>query len=212
MTDVRVTGLFPVPLMIVSEALPQRLVDGLLADFAAAPTATNSQSNQLSHTNVVEADATDNFRQVAVTATPHVVEFGKLLFGEALEWIIKEMWMNRLESGGQQSVHSHANSFISGVVYLNETDPSTRTVFYRGMGGRDFVLANEHPGTKTGPYNAQKWAVPQPAPGDMVLFPSYMLHEVPQNAGDTRFSLAFNVVPTRLRSYDYELRLSSERA
>jgi uncharacterized protein (TIGR02466 family) len=134
-----------------------------------------------------------------------LVHFGSLLFGEDLAWHIKEMWINRLEAGGFQTVHSHANSFISGVIYLTESDPSARTTFYRSMGGRDFAFANEHKGARMGPFNAPKWAVPATMPGDMVLFPSYLLHEVPKNQGEARMTVAFNAVPDRLRSWDYEL-------
>ena len=40
------------------------------------------------------------------------------MFGERLGWSLKEMWVNVLDTGGRQAMHNHANSFISGVVYL----------------------------------------------------------------------------------------------
>jgi len=33
----------------------------------------------------------------------------------------------------------------------------------------------------TGAYNADKWISPSPEPGDIVLFPSYLMHAVPTN-------------------------------
>jgi uncharacterized protein (TIGR02466 family) len=209
MSRVDITGLFPVPFMTVSGFLDGESVGSLMAEIDSGSTLRNSRSEMLSHTAVLDPSASEAFRGISEDAGDYLARFGSLLFGEELDWFVKEMWMNRLEHGGQQSIHSHANSFISGVIYLTRSHPSARTVFYRGMGGRDFAFANEHHGTRTGPFNAPKWAVPEPAPGDMVLFPSYLLHEVPRNEGETRVTVAFNAVPRRLRSWDYELRFSS---
>ena len=55
--------------------------------------------------------------------------FGVHLFGERLPWGLKEMWVNVLDRGGRQAMHNHANSFISGVVYLTPTHPGSQTVF-----------------------------------------------------------------------------------
>ena len=85
---------------------------------------------------------------------PHVQAFGELLLGEALRWLVKEIWVNVLQPGGQQAVHNHANSFVSGVVYLTPSDDSARTVFLRGMGGSEFALRNTHRGTRVGAFNA----------------------------------------------------------
>jgi uncharacterized protein (TIGR02466 family) len=209
MSEVELSGLFPVPFMRVQGQLDDEWVASLLESFDDSDNERNVHDRLLSHTSVLDPESDPVFSEISALVRPRLVQFGALMFGEDLDWFVKEMWMNRLEHGGQQSIHSHANSFISGVIYLTRSHPSARTVFYRGMGGRDFAFANEHHGTRTGPFNAPKWAVPEPAPGDMVLFPSYLLHEVPRNEGETRVTVAFNAVPRRLRSWDYELRFSS---
>ena len=140
--------------------------------------------------------------------TPRLVEFGQLLFGEALDWSIKEMWVNVLENGGQQAMHNHANSFISGVLYLTEAHPDSTTVFIKAPGGADYVFSNTNPRVTAGPYNAGKFVSPEPAVGDLVLFPSYLLHEVPVNRGVRRVSVAFNAIPDRLDSHGYAIRFS----
>ena len=50
---------------------------------------------------------------------------------------------------------------------------------------------------------------PAPNPGDLILFPSYLMHAVPPNAGGRRISLAFNAIPTRLESWGYTLSFSA---
>jgi uncharacterized protein (TIGR02466 family) len=127
------------------------------------------------------------------------------MFGERLGWSLKEMWVNVLDTGGRQAMHNHANSFISGVVYLTPTHPASQTVFMKSPGGTDFAFRNDHAGTSAGEYSADKWVSPAPAPGDMVLFPSYLMHAVPPNPGERRVSLAFNAIPTRLDSWGYRV-------
>lgn len=56
-----------------------------------------------------------------------------------------------------------------------------------------------------GEFNADKWVSPQPQPGDMVLFPSYLMHAVPPNPGPRRISMAFNAIPTRMNSWGYSV-------
>lgn len=204
MTD-EVIGLFPVPLLRAPGALPQPLVDALVDHFSTRALEANNSSEALSHTRMLQPADSPLLVQAAALITPKIAEFGRLLFGETLGWAIKEMWVNVLDTGGRQAMHNHANSFASGVVYLTGTDDSARTVFMKSPGGHDFALKNDHAGVATGPYNAEKWVSPSPRPGDLVLFPSYLMHAVPPNAGGRRITLAFNAIPTRLESWGYTL-------
>ena len=105
-------------------------------------------------------------------------------------------------------MHNHANSFISGVVYLTPTHADARTVFMKSPGGVDFAFKNDHAGVTMGPYNADKWISPAPAPGDLVLFPSYLMHAVPPNPGERRITMSFNAIPTALNSWGYRIAFS----
>jgi len=134
------------------------------------------------------------------------MDFGSVLFGERLDWMLNEMWLNVLETGGHQAMHNHAKSFVSGVVYLTESDASACTAFMKSPGGTDYVFKNEHAQTARGMFNADKWVSPRPAPGDMVLFPSYLIRAVPPNKGERRITLAFNAIPSRLDSWGYAIR------
>ena len=89
--------------------------------------------------------------EAAALITPLLADFGALLFGERLGWSLKEMWVNVLDTGGRQAMHNHANSFISGVVYLTPTHPDARTVFMKSPGGTEFSFKNDHAGVTTGP-------------------------------------------------------------
>jgi uncharacterized protein (TIGR02466 family) len=148
------------------------------------------------------------FLEAATLITPKLVEFGAALFGERMGWSLKEMWVNVLDTGGYQAMHNHANSFISGVLYLTPTHESAQTVFMKSPGGVDFSFKNDHAGMNPGAYNADKWISPAPQPGDVVLFPSYLMHAVPHNQGGRRVTLAFNAIPARLDSWGYLIRFS----
>jgi hypothetical protein len=200
--------LFPTPLMRVPGALPPDLVDGLVAHFSTAADRANNSSSNLSHTAMMRPSDSLLLVHAATLITPSLVDFGVLLFGERLGWSLKEMWVNVLDTGGRQAMHNHANSFISGVAYLTPTHPESSTVFMKSPGGVEFSFKNDHAGAVTGPYNADKWVSPAPAPGDLVLFPSYLMHAVPPNKGERRITMSFNAIPSGLDSWGYRIAFS----
>lgn len=203
-----VIGLFPTPFMRIPGALDSNLVAGLVEHFSSQAGITNNSSGSLVHTAMLRPSDSPLLVTAAAAITPLLSEFGALMFGERLGWSLKEMWVNVLDTGGRQAMHNHANSFISGVAYLTPTHPDARTVFMKSPGGVEFSFKNDHAGVVTGPYNADKWISPAPEPGDVVLFPSYLMHAVPPNPGERRITLAFNAIPTRLDSWGYKIAFS----
>ena len=200
-----VFGLFPTPVMRAPGTLPATLVERLVAHFGALATIGNDSSDGLAHTAMLRPQDSPLFVEAARLITPKLAEFGVHLLGETLGWSLKEMWVNVLDRGGRQAMHNHANSFISGVAYLTPTHPGSQTVFLRAPGGTDFKFKNDHASAQQGPYNADKWVSPPPAAGDVMLFPSYLMHAVPPNRGERRISLAFNAIPVRIDSWGYSI-------
>lgn len=200
-----VIGLFPTPFMRLPAALPGPLVGALVDHFGRTAVQPNSSSADLSHTAMLRPSDSPLLIETARLLTPPVGRFGALLFGEAVAWSLKEMWVNVLETGGRQAMHNHANSFVSGVVYLTPTHPAARTVFMKSPGGTDFAFRNDHDAVTPSAFSADKWISPQPEPGDLVLFPSYLMHAVPPNPGDRRITMAFNAIPARLDSWGYKI-------
>ncbi|MBC7471120.1 MAG: hypothetical protein H7322_17510 [Ramlibacter sp.] len=198
-----VFDLFPTPLMRVPGAIAPDAAMDLRRRFGAEAGTANERSNQLAHTRVFAPGEDPALQDLTTILGPHVQAFGELLFGEPLRWLVKEMWINVLRSGGSQAVHNHANCFVSGVLYLTPSNPSSPTTFIRSLGGREFAFRNTHQGVGVGPYTADKWVAPAGEPGDLILFPSYLLHEVPPHRGETRVSLAFNAIPHRLDAWGY---------
>jgi hypothetical protein len=201
----QVIPLFPTPFLRAPAVLDRLLVEALVAHFSGRAVRDNNTSPRLSHTEMLRPSDSPLFVQAATLVTPKLAEFGLLMFGERIGWSIKEMWVNVLDTGGHQAMHNHANSFISGVVYLTPTHPSSQTVFMKSPGGVDFAFRNDHAGITPGEFNADKWVSPAPEPGDMVLFPSYLMHAVPPNLGERRITMAFNAIPARLDSWGYTI-------
>jgi hypothetical protein len=204
-----VFGLFPTPLLRASGTLNAKLVDGLVRHFSALADSDNQASDKLSHTALLHPEESPLLVEAAVLITPKIVDMGALLFGERLDWSIKEMWVNVLGTGGLQAPHTHANSFISGVVYLTPTHPAAQTVFMKSSGGTEFQFKNEHAHVASTPFNGHRWIGPAPKPGDLVLFPSYLMHAVPVNQGERRITLSFNAIPNSLDSWGYSIKFGT---
>ncbi|MEM9314714.1 MAG: putative 2OG-Fe(II) oxygenase [Pseudomonadota bacterium] len=204
-----VENLFPTPVMRVSEVLDDTMIERLCDHIRNQPTVANKQTGLLTHTQPIAASELPELDDLMEMLQPYLRDFGFLLFGENLDWTVKEIWMNHCTTGGHQLIHSHANSFISGVLYLTDIDSSARTIFHRGMGGSEFAFTNKHADAATTAYNADRWVPDSIRRGDLILFPSYMLHAVPPNEGNERITVAMNALPHRLKSWDYEVSFSS---
>ncbi len=200
------TGIFPTPILIGRNVIPAELVEALIAQFDAEEKGPNVRTARLSHTPVENPRSHASYTAVMTHVLPRLRSYGKALMGESLSWAVKEIWINRMEKDGAQKMHNHANSFVSGVIYLTETHPSAATVFHRHVSTNSFVMANENKRCEIGAYNAPVFRMPDVAAGDMVLFPSYVMHEVPPNKGRPRMTAAFNALPERLDSYGYVLQ------
>jgi hypothetical protein len=203
-----VFGLFPTPLLRAPGTLNARLVGGLVQHFSTLAVDRNKASDNLTHTAMLRPEDSPLLVEAATLITPKIIDMGALMFGDRLDWAIKEMWVNVLDTGGVQAMHHHANSFVSGVVYLTPTHPDSQTVFLKPSGGTDFVFKHEHADIASTPFNADRWVSPAPSPGDLVLFPSYLMHAVPPNQGARRITLSFNAIPGILNSWGYAIKFS----
>jgi len=204
----QIEGLFPIPLMRCPGLLGPEKVAAALESIRSARIEKNLRSDQLFHTEIGDPRSDQLFAEIAALAIPKLADFGMLLFGERLNWVVKEMWTNMLEPGGSQALHSHANSFASGVFYLTPSHPGSRTVFVRPPGGFEFNFRHHTRAAQMGPFNAGKFVVPVAEPGDLILFPSYLYHEVPRNPGEVRVTVALNAIPDRLDCWGYRINFT----
>ncbi|MEM1232244.1 MAG: putative 2OG-Fe(II) oxygenase [Pseudomonadota bacterium] len=204
----RLIGLFPTPLLRVDgfadAALQRVLVERALAGRAQG----NSGSDELSHTELVDPRTDAVFESLLPALQPHLVRFGALLFAKEQPWYVKELWLNVLETGGSQFLHTHANSFASGILYLQQPADASHTMFRRNSGGGEFIFRNDIP---AGHFSSDTFFLDDVSAGDLVLYPSYLMHGVPPNEGAQRITLAFNAIPDELDSLGYRIRFGPGR-
>lgn len=202
-------SLFPTPLMRIQDLIEPELLSALTRYVESTAQDPNAHAAGLNHSKILGADAPEPLHTFIQQVLPHIAVMGQRLFGEMLDWSVKEIWGNVLDPGSHQTVHSHSNSFVSGILYLTPSHPSANTVFHRSIGGQEFIFSNAGPNVRPGPYNSNKWISPDPEPGDIVLYPSYLLHEVPRNQGRQRMTIAFNAIPDRLNAWGYQILFDS---
>lgn len=111
-------------------------------------------------------------------------------------WQITTSWVNEVVTGGYSSMHTHANSLISGVMYLNVDDKSGGIAFHKEPSYKplwhDTIRVDFDEITDF----TTEASVFIPAKNDILMFPSILSHSVLINESDiTRYSLAFNVFP-----------------
>tara|TARA_B100000287_G_scaffold335868_1_gene321486 strand:+ start:341 stop:1030 length:690 start_codon:yes stop_codon:yes gene_type:complete len=112
------------------------------------------------------------------------------------DFIITTSWFTITEEGdgGDSQYHFHKNSFYSGVLYYDEyKEDSAPIEFMTPLEFHaDFYLEPREYDLAT----STAWQI-QPQKNMLVLFPSYLKHQVGKHIGpDPRYSLAFNIVPT----------------
>lgn len=199
----RIKSLFPVPLCVYGKFLQDPLLSELKARVADDCTITNSNCESLRHTRIYGLADWKYFSELVEPVTEALSLFGEVLFGETLEWSVGGIWGNVLEKGGFQASHNHPNSIASGIIYLDDLPKNATTKFHKVPSGSHFTFDNHHPAVAYTNFNGPIWSLSSVATGDMVIFPSYLFHEVRKSEVERRCSIAFNAVPTALNNSGY---------
>jgi hypothetical protein len=136
--------------------------------------------NCVRNTNDIEDNIGDNVgnaksKNMAILDIPDLINIKSFCLSSLNNYTndpdiyITESWLNFTMPGEWHHSHNHPNSLISGVFYVNAVR-SVHTIVFSEL--EEIV-------------NVGKC--------DLLLFPSYLLHHVPQNPGnELRISLAFN--------------------
>lgn len=132
------------------------------------------------------------FQDLEDALEPHVATFVKLLDldlgGRKLG--LDSLWVNVLAPGGHHAAHIHPQSIVSGTYYVS---------LPHGAAGLKFedprlplMMAAPPRKARASPQN-RSFVEMHPKPGDVLLWESYLRHEVPVNNGKSdRISVSFN--------------------
>ncbi len=101
---------------------------------------------------------------------------------------ITQSWLNYTETNQYHHKHTHSNSLVSGVFYINCDKEHDKIKFFNN---RYQTIKPEIKDWNI--WNSESWWFAVKT-GDVILFPSSLTHMVETKQGDnTRISLAFNV-------------------
>ncbi|KIT14370.1 TIGR02466 family protein [Jannaschia aquimarina] len=122
----------------------------------------------------------------------HVAAFARdLAFdlgGKALE--LEDIWINILPEGGSHSGHIHPHSVISGTTYVSMPEGTSAL---RLEDPRLPMMMAAPPRAKDAPAELRAFHYEAPEVGDVLLWESWLRHEVPLNRSEgERVSVSFN--------------------
>jgi uncharacterized protein (TIGR02466 family) len=107
---------------------------------------------------------------------------------DAITPYITQSWLNYTETNQYHHKHSHPNSLVSGVFYINCHEKLDKIKFFKdGYQTIKPEIKDWHL------WNSETWSFTVKT-GDIIMFPSSLTHMVENKEGtNTRISLAFNV-------------------
>ena len=131
------------------------------------------------------------FAALAKHLVRHAVAFaGDCAFELPRKPRIDSLWVNLLKGGGNHSAHLHPHSIISGTLYV-EVPPGTGAIRFEDPRLPMMMAAPTR--RDDAPEELQPFATLQPRPGLILLWESWLRHEVLPGTGRAeRLSISFN--------------------
>jgi len=113
---------------------------------------------------------------------------------------ITQSWVNLNAPGQITNIHPHPNSIVSGVVYLETNFENGDIMFHRHAENNGCswysLVPRYYADVVMNPFQHATCSF-KVRTGDLLMFPSYLLHSVPRNTTTVdRWSLAFNAIST----------------
>ena len=132
------------------------------------------------------------FKALKKTLDKHVAAFAEDLEfdldGRKLK--LEDLWINILPQGGTHSSHLHPHSVISGTTYVAMPEGASARKLEDPRSGR---LMAAPPRKKDAREELQTFIHVKPQVGDVLLWESWLRHEVPMNMSEEdRISVSFN--------------------
>jgi len=132
------------------------------------------------------------FKDLVKVLDKHVAEFAKDLAFDLGDKKLKldSLWINILPEGGIHTSHIHPHSVISGTTYVAMPE-DTSAIKYEDP--RSAIMMAAPTRLKDARQEMRQFIYVQPNVGDVLLWESWLRHEVPMNmAEDDRISVSFN--------------------
>ncbi len=133
-----------------------------------------------------------DFEKLQKRIDRHVLKFAKQLDYDLNKnaLTMNSMWVNIMNSNAQHTAHIHPHSVISGTFYLQTPLNSSAIKFEDPRLG--FFMNTPQLKTSAKKTNQRFFSL-TPKAGDLILFESWLRHEVPRNLSQKpRISVSFN--------------------
>lgn len=132
------------------------------------------------------------FADLVEALDKHVAAFAEdLEFDlDGRELKLEDLWINILPEGGTHSSHLHPHSVISGTTYVSMPDGASALKLEDPRSARMMAAPARKKGARR---ELQTFTYEKPKVGDVLLWESWLRHEVPMNMSeDDRISVSFN--------------------
>ena len=132
------------------------------------------------------------FAEVKKRLDRHAAAFAKELHLDlgGRKLVLDSLWVNVLKPGGAHSGHIHPHSVLSGTYYV-AVPPGASALKLEDP--RLPLMMAAPPREADAPQDARTFVYVDPAPGAVLLWESWLRHEVPANGARTdRISISFN--------------------
>ncbi len=132
------------------------------------------------------------FKDLVKVLDKHVAAFAKELAfdlgGKKLK--LDSLWINILPEGGIHTSHIHPHSVISGTTYVSMPEGASAIKF---EDPRSAMMMAAPPRKADAPRELRNFIYVAPEVGDVLLWESWLRHEVPMNMSEEeRISVSFN--------------------
>jgi hypothetical protein len=179
-----ITGLFPIPIFQRNLGREFTKKEIAICDPASWQLVPSSDNRRAVNTNILDTPSLFNIKQFILGCLD---EYKNNILEPItpMSLTITQSWINYGKKGDKHHKHFHANSIVSGVFYfkIEQQDPIN---FY------DLVKSNLHILGNPNYWNISRMNF-NSIPGDLILFPSWVEHDVDEVRSDNvRISLSFN--------------------
>jgi len=201
-TDFQVAGIFPTPIYIAQREIgldnsgltetEDKEIEEIIEHGMMATNDTHPELRSMSEDKYIFNDKLQDIKEFC---EDHIDNYVKEVHNprKDLEFYITQSWLNYTKLGGSHGMHTHQNSWISGVFYLSAPE-GNGICFYDPNMRIKRILKIDSSLENPSQWQGEKITVPLKT-NQLVLFPSWLGHAVDPNPEQTttRLSLAFNV-------------------
>ena len=186
MNEPVIHGLFPTPVAFSTTGREFTEQELEFVKKSGETTYKNEGNTTSLNRYIVEEPEMATIKSEIETAINHYMD--KVIVAKpGVKAYITQSWLNFTSEKQWHHKHTHPNSFLSGVYYIDADEENDKIFFFK-----DGYKQIKIPSAEWNLWNSESWWLTVKT-GSIVIFPSCLTHMVQQKAGNNvRCSLAFN--------------------